>query len=311
MDPTDANHLMVGGRDVVETVFGPDTTGRYIDETDTEHMWQQVYDLGTQEEPGNADASGIDNRMSAVDLVGDAAYIGFCGYCDTVIEGTPFANGIATNVGGNAPPKRMTSAGWHIAAAKGLPTRFITSVAIDPAEPRTVYATLGGYGRNWAPPGAVADDVSKVGKGHVFKSTDAGESFTDVSGDLPDIAANWVTLRKGQLIVGTELGAFIAPGTDGGAYAVLGPGLPNVPVNSILVSPQDPDLLVVATYGRGVYTYRFPASGPATGAAGAGRLPATGGGDAGGLGLGLGIGGLAIGMVSIASRKPRARSVSG
>jgi hypothetical protein len=307
MDPTDANHLMVGGRDIVETVFGPDTTGRYIDETDTEHMWQQVYDLGTQEDPGNADASGIDNRLSAVDLVGDAAYVGFCGYCDTITEGTPFGNGLATNVGGPKPPKRMTADGWHIAAAKGLPTRYITSVAIDPAEPRTVFVTLGGYGRNWAPPGAVADDVSKVGTGHVFKSTDAGETFTDVSGNLPDIAATWVTLRKGQLIVGTALGAFIAPGTDGGAYAVLGPGLPNVPVNSVLVAPQDPDLLVVATYGRGVYTYRFPAVAPAAAATDA--LPATGG--PGGVYLGLGIGGLAIAMVSIARRKPRARSVSG
>jgi hypothetical protein len=309
MDPTDANHLMVGGRDVVETVFGPDTTGRYVDEMDTAHMWQQVYDLGTQEEPGNADATGIDNQLSAVDLVGDAAYVGFCGYCDTIVQGTPFANGIATNVGGPKPPKRMSGDGWHIAAAKGLPTRYITSIAADPAEPRTVYVTLGGYGRNWAPPGAVADDLSKVGTGHVFKSADAGETFTDVSGNLPDIAATSVTLRNGQLIVGTELGAFIAPGTDGGAYAILGPGLPNVPVNSVRVSPQDPDLLVVATYGRGVYTYRFPAAGPAAGAAGASQLPATGGPE--GIYLGLGIGGLAIAIVSIARRKPRARSVSG
>ena len=34
-----------------------------------------------------------------------AAYVGFCGYCDTITQGTPFANGIATNVGGDKPGK--------------------------------------------------------------------------------------------------------------------------------------------------------------------------------------------------------------
>ncbi|MEA2124907.1 MAG: hypothetical protein QOI80_1689, partial [Solirubrobacteraceae bacterium] len=114
-----------------------------------------------------------------------AAYVGYCGFCDTIIQGTPFANGLATNVK-DGPGKAGDSAGWHIAKATGLPSRYITSTQMDPTDPRTVYATIAGYGRRWAFPGAVGEDTSKVGTGHVFRSTDAGETFTDVTGDLPD-----------------------------------------------------------------------------------------------------------------------------
>ena len=38
------------------------------------------------------------------------AYVGFCGYCDTITEGTPFANGLATNVGGDKPG--VAGANW-------------------------------------------------------------------------------------------------------------------------------------------------------------------------------------------------------
>jgi hypothetical protein len=43
----------------------------------------------------------------------------------------------------------------------------------------------------------------------------------------------------------------------GGAYSTLGGGLPAAPISTLRFKPGDPDLLVAATYGRGVYTYRF------------------------------------------------------
>jgi hypothetical protein len=187
----------------------------------------------------------------------DAAYVGFCGYCDTITEGTPFGRGLATNVGAAKPGKAGTGDGWHIARAAGLPERLITSVRIDPTNPSTVYVTLAGYGRDWAFPGAVGEDTSKVGTGHVFKSTDAGESFTDVSGDLPDVPASWSALHNGHLVVGTDIGVFESCDNAGGGYAVLGSGLPAAPISTIRFKPGDPDLLVAATYGRGIYTYRF------------------------------------------------------
>lgn len=288
MDPTDAQHLMIGGREVKETASGPNTTSPPSSGnpgTPSPTDWQTVFDLGTQKNAGvataPAGAEDPNNQLSAVDLRGDSAYVGYCGYCDTitqkVTDKAPFASGIATNVGGPQAPKRLSGNGWHIAAAKGLPKRYVTAVAMDPANPSTVYVTLAGYGRRWAIPGAVGDDTSRVGSGHVFKSTDAGASFTDISGDLPDIPADWVTVRGGQLLIATDIGVFGSSDTRGTHYAALGSGLPTVPVFHIALKPGDPNTLVAATFGRGVYTYAFS---PATSAAVPGAIARSGGGTA-------------------------------
>ncbi|MGH2969008.1 MAG: hypothetical protein ACRDK0_08080 [Solirubrobacteraceae bacterium] len=190
-----------------------------------------------------------------------AAYVAFCGYCDA-LNRRPFANGIATNV---APDGTLGEAGseqgWRFARAEGLPQRYITSIQIDPSDSRTVYVTLGGYSRRWLPVGALGEVGADVGGGSVYKSTDAGETFTDVSGNLPDIPANWTLVRNGQLVVGTNLGAFISADTAGGAYEVLGSGLPAVPVFTMELKPKasaaEPDVLIAATQGRGVYRYEF------------------------------------------------------
>ena len=198
-----------------------------------------------------------------------AAYVGFCGYCDA-LNTRPFDNGIATNVGGK----------WHKATAAGLPRRYITSVQVDPVDPKTVYVTLGGYSRRWLPVGAVGESTRDVGEGHVFKSTDAGEHFTDISGNLPDAPAEFTLVRNGQLVVATDVGVFLAAGTDGGTYQQLGQGLPAAPVYSLELkpkaSPTEPDTLIVATQGRGVWRYVVadPAKAKPTGA----RAPAAGSG---------------------------------
>jgi hypothetical protein len=57
--------------------------------------------------------------------------------------------------------------------------------------------------------------------------------------------------------VGTHTGVFESCDNAGGAYSRLGTNLPAVPISTLRFKPGDPDLLVAATYGRGVYTYRF------------------------------------------------------
>jgi hypothetical protein len=251
MDPKDANHLMTAGREVVETVSGPRTGAMGGGD------WAQVFDLGTVRGSGGP----VDNSMSALDVHGDAAYVGFCGVCDRINTADPFLNGLATNVGGDEPPRRMTSKGWHKAKAKGLPNQYITSIAIDPKRPRTVYVTMGGYAnRQWYPPGAYGDTNRRLGDGHVFKSTDAGEHFVDISGSLPDVPHFWVELRGGQLVVGTQIGVFLSKDSNGSSWAALDRGLPVAPISTLRIAPQDRNLLVAAIFGRGVYTYRFSKS---------------------------------------------------
>ena len=249
MDPLDAKHLMTGGPEIVEHLNAPGaTTGN----------WTQVFNLGTAPAPGSEP-----RNMTALDLHGDAAYAGFCGLCNVFTTRTntnqAFHNGIATNVGGALPPRKGSGDGWHFAAAAGLPNRYVTSIEIDPADAATVYVTLSGYeNRQWAPPGQYLDPNANIGTGHVFKSTDAGESFTDVSGNLPDMPVFWVALREGQLIVGTQIGPFISSDTDGTLWAPLGTGMPNVPITQVATWLGDVTHMFAATFGRGVWRYRFP-----------------------------------------------------
>jgi hypothetical protein len=214
-------------------------------------------------------------------------------HCDIINkdpeEGQVFRNGLATNVGRRLSAGKASPDGWHFAAAKGLPNRYITSIEVDLADPRTVYVTLAGYAnRQWWPAGSFNDANPDLGQGHVFKSTDAGETFTDISGTLPDVPARWVELNRGQLLVATDVGVFLSNGTAGSQWAALA-GLPRVPVVSIDNDPADPNRVVVATYGRGIYEYRFsarpvgvtpppaaapPAAGPPPAAAPAAAAPA-------------------------------------
>ena len=103
---------------------------------------------------------------------------------------------------------------------------------MDPQNPSTVYVTLAGYGRRWAFPGAVGEDTSKIGTGHVFKSIDAGQSFFNVSGDLPDVPANRSVIHNDHLVVGTDIGVFESCDNSGGGYVQLGNGLPAAPIST-------------------------------------------------------------------------------
>jgi hypothetical protein len=262
LDPLDVDHLILAGNEVLETGSGPGTSTP---------DWVTVFDLGTAQHPGDVDAGETDtdaiNQMTALDLIGANAYVGFCSACDVLNEPRPFLNGLATNVGGRQSPLALTSRGWHIVRPRGLPNRYITSIAIDPDDPKIVYVALGGYSRRWTPPGTLdRPDPNRVGTGHLYRSTDAGRHFLDISGNLPNTPVNWVTLRGDQLLVATDIGAFVSrPGVACGhpassscqSFEVLGTGLPASPVMTIRVAPHDRNLLTAATYGRGVWLYRF------------------------------------------------------
>ena len=256
LDAHDANHLVTGGREIKEDVVGPTGT------------WTTSYDLGTRTQPGNANATADvtdpnngdpNNSTSALTNDGAADYVGYCGACDIVTGTRPFTSGVATNVGGSKPPAVGSSDGWHIAAAKGLPQREILDMAIDPADHSTVYAVLGGYGRRWIPPGALGDDTSKIGEGHVFVSHDAGATFTDISGDLPDEPADTVLVQGNRLLVGTNTGVFIST-PAGGTWSTLADGMPKVPVFKLSFKPNDANALYAATMGRGVYIINLTAT---------------------------------------------------
>ncbi|HUG85986.1 MAG TPA: cell wall-binding repeat-containing protein [Euzebya sp.] len=254
MNPLNTDHVITGGTQVVENLGGRQATTS---------SWEVVFDLGTSERQPlvETDAAQPPRQTSAVAAYGDAAYVGFCSPCHILQSAYPFDSGIATNVGRDELPEPGTGDGWHIAAAEGLPKRYVTSLAVDLYDPtgRTVYATLGGYARQWAPPGTGADEAEGIGEGHVFVSRDAGETFSDISGNLPDTPALWVEPRHDQLLVGTDIGPFISADTAGTRWAPLaGDGFPAIPVNGIQLQADDPQVAYLSVYGRGVMRYDFP-----------------------------------------------------
>jgi hypothetical protein len=267
MDPTDAKHILLAGRNIAESTAGPDTTFPCQSDdpscTPADTDWKLVFDLGTHGHPGDKDATedpnfDAPNHASAAYVRGDNTYIGFCGDCDPVKRHRIFHNGVATNVGGDKPPKRGTSDGWHIADAKGLPNRIITGITPDPKDPKTIYVTLGASAaRYFAPIGSMGEGTQDVGSGHVYKSTDAGETFKDVSGNLPDVQATSVLLRGGQIVVGTAIGVFVSDNDNGDHWGILGRGMPPVAIYSMQFKPGDPDTLMAATFGRGVWTAKL------------------------------------------------------
>ncbi|MEA2497421.1 MAG: hypothetical protein QOJ29_5332, partial [Thermoleophilaceae bacterium] len=288
-DPTNYKHIATGGRQIVESTSWTKTTPNYCNKEPGQNRtmaddptscpaldtdWTPVFDLGTYKHPGDPKAgrATANDETSAststpedpvnVDIAeamyGAAHYVGYCGSCDPVKLHEPFHTGIATNVGGDKPAKVMSPDGWHIAKAAGLPNRILTSVTIDPKDVNTIYVTLGASGaRPFAPLGSLGEDASASKGGYVYVSHDHGETFTDVTGNLPKVQASWIRLRGKQMVVANAIGMFISKDLKGSKWAPLGDGFPSSPVYSFEIEPADPNKIVVASYGRGVWEYDF------------------------------------------------------
>ena len=52
---------------------------------------------------------------------------------------------------------------------------------------------------------------------------------------------------------------FISEDGSGERWSAMGHGLPNVPVTMARLQPGNPNRLFISTFGRGIWTYDFPA----------------------------------------------------
>ena len=87
--------------------------------------------------------------------------------------------------------------------------------------------------------------------GHVFESTDGGQSFKDISSDLPDAPVTSALLVGGNLIIGTDTSVFERQASGG--WQILGRGLPTIVIDDLTTIPGS-NTLVAATHGQGVWT---------------------------------------------------------
>jgi hypothetical protein len=90
---------------------------------------------------------------------------------------------------------------------------------------------------------------------YLWKSTDYGERWTSIVGNIPSGPVNVVKEDPENpdiLYVGTDLGVYVT--FDGGAewHALPGGGLPSSFYQDLVVHPTE-DIMVAATHGRGVY----------------------------------------------------------
>lgn len=119
-------------------------------------------------------------------------------------------------------------------------TDLMGHLAVSPANPSRLYALKVGF----------------LGGQKVFRTDDAGKMWTNISGNLPNIPVNWITIdpvNSDFIFLGTNVGAFVA--TDGGVaneqWQTLGSGLPRVPVTQL--KTLSGRRLIAATYGRNVW----------------------------------------------------------
>jgi hypothetical protein len=194
--------------------------------TDSSCSWSNVFDMGA----GHA--------VTALSSANGGKIIYAAWVAGGGNPGPSFASGIATNYGGS----------WHQVSTAGLPNRYIAGVTVDPSNPAHAYAVFNGYSRRWVPGGGV---------GHVFETLDGGATWTNISGNLPDVASDALVLAHGQLALATDAGVYTAAEGQGAStsWSVLGTGLPNASVNDVTVGPNG--YIYAATHGRGIWRLSF------------------------------------------------------
>jgi len=120
----------------------------------------------------------------------------------------------------------------------GLPLRWVTRVAVDPTNAAIAYVTFSGYKE---------DDFLP----HVFRTTNFGGSWADISSNLPEAPVNDLVVdpdNTNHLYIATDVGVF-ATADLGASWQVFGTDLP-IAVIADLELHDASRTLVAGTHGR-------------------------------------------------------------
>jgi hypothetical protein len=132
----------------------------------------------------------------------------------------------------------------------------ISSVAVDPHDPtgKTLYATVMGFANNG------------INAPHLYRSTDGGADWTNISSNLPNAPANSVAVDPNDantVYVAMDTGVYattqVTSCTMQNCWDVLGVSLPNAPVVELAAAAAMPTgegtqgVLRAGTYGRGIW----------------------------------------------------------
>ena len=114
-----------------------------------------------------------------------------------------------------------------------------TDLVVDPKDPNHIFLTRSNYSSGTK----------------VYESTNAGSSWTDISGSLPSIPANCIVYQEGTndgIYIGMDIGIYYKDDqlTD---WVLFNTGLPNVVITDLDID-YDEGKLYAATYGRGLWS---------------------------------------------------------
>lgn len=182
-----------------------------------QNWWPISGDLTDGPHPSGSTSFGTITSIAVAATNGDFVYVG-----------TDDGNVQVTKDGGDL---------W-INISEGIPDRFVTEVAVDPYDENIVFVTLSGY--RWA-----------EYQPHVLRSVNAGETWEDISGNLPEIPVNDIIIDPdfyGVYYIANDLGVWVTM-DEGLTWTVLDESLPTTVVND-LAFHRATRTMVAATFGR-------------------------------------------------------------
>lgn len=152
-----------------------------------------------------------------------------------------FAEDALIQTGGNKMYK-TTNGATFAAITNPSDSGRINSITVDNTNSNTVWVSMSGYHQ---------------GK-KIFKSTDGGTSWTNISGSLPNLPANCVTFMNnsnGGVYVAMDVAVYYRDNSMSD-WILFNAGLPNVEVTDLDIQ-YTLGKLRVATFGRGVWESDF------------------------------------------------------
>ena len=123
----------------------------------------------------------------------------------------------------------------------GLPERFVTNIKASLDNPNSVFVCHNGYKDN--------DNIS-----HIHFSNDNGNTWIDISGDLPEIPINHIEMISDQILfIATEVGVYFTE-NQGENWNRIGNNMPLIPVFDIEIEPFE-NRLVAGTFARSIWSF--------------------------------------------------------